>query len=582
MSLAQSTLNYKAAVRDFDRARKQAALQQLMAKLTGKSVELLSYADVEKKLEARGEIKRGFREIPLDAIVGSVGRFKDFTRSFLPIRESNEERWARVRTAVDEMTGMEPIEVYQVGEVYFVKDGNHRVSVARRLGTSTITALVTEVQTRVPLTLEDDPDELICKSRYVEFLQRTNLDKLRPDADLSMTFCGQYKELFEQIEAHDLLAGRQTGQGDSEGTAATRWYDERYLPVVELFREQGVLRNFPGMTETDLYVLISERTAELQRALGWTIGTGIAIGELTEQEKQRARPVIQRVSERLLDALVPDEFEEGPAPGQWRTKRTTFGRKDRLFADYLVAMSGSSDDWLMLDEVIRMAKMEGDRLLGLHVVSKKSKIDGGKARAVRERFERRCREEGVSGELAVEAGKVTDVIVKRAAWADLVIVSLAHRPTSQPLERLGHGFSRLVQRCPRPILAIPAGSKLRMNRLLLAYDGSPKSDEALFVATYLRSRWPISLTVLTVESEHTTRADLDRARRYVEQFGVDDVDYVLRNKPIAEAILATAEEHGSNTLIMGGFGFRPLLHLVLGSTVDQILREFGRPILLCR
>lgn len=582
MESVQNGLNYRAAVRDFDRARKQAALQQLMAKLTGKSVDLLSYAEVQKKLSAEGEIQRGVREIPLDAIVGSVGRFKDFTRSFLPTRDSNEERWARVRTAITEMTGMPPIEVYQVGEVYFVKDGNHRVSVARRLGTSTITALVTEVQTRVPLVLADDPDEIICKSRYVEFLEKTNLDKLRPDIDLSMTFCGQYKELFEQIEAHRML-GEESGHEDSaEEPAAVRWLEERYLPLIKLIREQGVLRNFPGMTETDLYVLISERTAELHEALGWTIGAGTAVGEMAEEEQQRARPVIQRVGERLLDALLPDELEEGPAPGRWRSKRTVFGRKDRLFADYLVALSGSEDDWLMLDEAIRMAQMEDDRLLGLHVVNKRSKVNGPKARRIRERFERRCREEGVRGELAIEAGKVTDIIVKRAAWADLVITALNHRPGTKPLDRLGHGFNRLVQRCPRPILAIPAGSKCRMDRLLLSYDGSAKSNEALFVATYLRSRWPISLTVVTVETEHTSAKDLERARHYVEQFGVEGVEYILRQGPIADAILATADEYDSNTLIMGGFGFRPLLHLVMGSTVDRILREFGRPILLCR
>ena len=99
------------------------------------------------------------------------------------------------------MTGIPPIEVYQVGDAYFVQDGNHRVSIARRLNSKTITAYVIEVKTRVPFAADDDPNEIICKAHYADFLEKSNLDKLRPDVDLQMTFCGQYQIFLEQIEA---------------------------------------------------------------------------------------------------------------------------------------------------------------------------------------------------------------------------------------------------------------------------------------------------------------------------------------------------------------------------------------------
>jgi nucleotide-binding universal stress UspA family protein len=121
-----------------------------------------------------------------------------------------------------------------------------------------------------------------------------------------------------------------------------------------------------------------------------------------------------------------------------------------------------------------------------------------------------------------------------------------------------------------------------MDRALLAYDGSPKANEALFVAAYLASRWLLSLTVVTVETNYTAPAALQQARDYLGERGVDDVTYLLRHKPIAEAILATAEAQGSNLLIMGGFGFRPVLNLVLGSMVDRVLGEFRHPVLICR
>jgi len=575
-------LNYYAAVRDFDRARKKAAVQQLMARLTGKSVELLSYNEVHAKLKASGEIKRGLREIPLDAIVGSVGRYKDFTRSFLPKRDSDEERWSRVRARVNDMTGLTPIEVYKLGEVYFVKDGNHRVSVARQLGSRTITAYVTEVETRVPLTPDVDPDEIICKSRYIDFLEQTNLDKLRPKANLLMTFCGRYQVLLEQIKTHGrkLQEGRETPPTRDE--VVKLWYEQLYLPVVKQIRELGILRNFPGLTETDIYVLFSERWFEIQEALGREIDQELVVAELAKEESQRHRPVYTRVGERLIDAIVPDELEDGPVPGHWRKQQIAQGRQDRLFNDYLVAISGRQSDWDMLDEVIRLAQMENDRLHGLHVVPHRSDRSEPPAIQIRDQFIERCQAAGISADFSIQSGKVADIIIKNAAWADVVVTALSHPPGAQPLARLSHGFNYLVQRCPRPILAIPSGAKCRLDRLLLAYDGSPKAEEALFVATYLASRWPVSLVVVTVETEHTSAEAMRRAQHYVEQYGVTGTEYVLKQKPIAEAIMTTAEEQDSGMLIMGGFGFRPMLHLVLGSTVDQILREFRKPILICR
>ena len=197
-------------------------------------------------------------------------------------------------------------------------------------------------------------------------------------------------------------------------------------------------------------------------------------------------------------------------------------------------------------------------------------------------FRALCRAAGLAGELTVEIGAVADTILKRAAWADLVVVRLAHPPESSPLTPTSAGFNSLVQRCPRPMLVVPSGAHSPMDRALLAYDGSPKANEALFVAAYLASRWPLSLTVVTVETDHTAPAALQHARGYLEERGVDNAKYLLRQKPIAEAILTTAEAQGSNLLIMGGFGFRPVLNLVLGSTVDQVLSEFRHPVLICR
>ena len=121
-----------------------------------------------------------------------------------------------------------------------------------------------------------------------------------------------------------------------------------------------------------------------------------------------------------------------------------------------------------------------------------------------------------------------------------------------------------------------------MDRAILAYDGSPKAHEALFVAAYMAKQWLTQLTVITVETKNTPGSALQRAKAYLEKQGIMDANYLLAPRPIGDALLETAEKHASNLMIMGGFGFRPVKNLVLGSTVDQVLREFKKPILICR
>lgn len=569
-------LRHNTAVADFKRARKKAAMQQMLTRLTRKPNDLLAYEDIRQQLQENQAVELGTQEIPLSAIVGSVGRYKDFTRDFLPKNDSDEERWVGVKTAVMDMVGMPPIDVYKVGDVYFVIDGNHRVSVARELGTKTITARVTEVPSRINISPNDDPDDIICKVRYAEFLEQTNLDSLRPEADLYMTFCGHYRQLIIQIEAYKQCVLAEAGEPIDDETAVCRWYDQQYLPVISMMRENGVMRNFPERTEADLYVLLSEKREEIMTSLGWEVEPDEAVSAIANEKQNQSR-----FGGRLLKAIVPNELSDGPEPGQWR-KFQLSRNLDRLFADYLVALDGTEADWLMLDQVIKVAQRDHDRLLGLHVVSRQHECDSEAVNQIRARFQRACLKAGLQGEFAVEVGDVADVIVKCAIWADLIVLGLEHLPDGRPLSRLGNKTSQIIQRCPRPILMVPNGAECPMDNVLLGYDGSPKADEALFVAAYLKSRWSHSLTVVTVVTENTPPEALAKARSYLEEQNIFDAEYVLKEKPIAEALLTTAVDNDINMLIMGGFGFRPLKHIVLGSTVDQILREFQHPILICR
>ncbi|MBC8263415.1 MAG: universal stress protein [Anaerolineales bacterium] len=576
-----SLYSFSSAVQDFRRARRQADLQEITARLTGKSAELLPYEDVRRKLKAEVATRRGLEDIPLDAIVGSVGRYADFTRSFLPRQDSDEERWARVKVKVTDLGGLPPIEVYQIGEVYFVSDGNHRVSVARQVGATHIQAYVTEVRTKVPLSPDTQPDDLIVKAEYADFLEHTHLDELRSETDLSMTAPGQYKILQEHIEVHRYFMGLEQKREIPYEEAVGHWYDEVYWPVVQVIRQRGILRDFPERTETDLYLWVSEHRAALGQELGWEIGTDEAAADLAAQFSPRPQRVVARVSEKLLDAVTPDELQAGPPPGQWRREQLAARRDDRLFADILVPVSGEEIGWHALEQALVVARREGAQLHGLHVAPSEVQRDSEETQAVQAEFNRRCQAAGIPGELVLAVGEVPREICERARWTDLVIVNLAYPPAPQPLARLSSGFRTLIRRCARPVLAVPETSS-RLSRALLAYDGSPKADEALFVATYLSGKWNIPLVVVTViETGRTTSDALARAQRYLKTHGVQ-ATFAKESGPVAEAILRTAEEHESDLIIMGGYGLGPVLEVVVGSAVDQVLRESRQPMLICR
>jgi nucleotide-binding universal stress UspA family protein len=572
----ENSLNYQAALRDFQYARRQAAIHHLLAQLTGKSDELLAYNEVRQQLRGTETIDRGVQEIPLEAIVGSVGRYKDFTREFLPKKDSIQERWVRVKTAFLNVVGMKPISVYQIGECYFVRDGNHRVSVTRQLGTTTISAHVTEVKTKVPLALGDDIDKVQCKASYVEFLEKTKLDESRPEANLLMTFCDQYPVFLSQIESY-----RQKHSASGPDPAA-QWYDKVYLPVVKIIRRQGTLHHFPERTEADLYLLFVEHQSELRQALGWQIDMDTTVTHLIEGETLKPHSVTDWLSSHLYHVLVPDEFHPGPEPGHWRKEHLDRRGDESLFSSIVVGVGKDIYQWQALDHAITIAKRENSSLYGLHVRPTKKADDDDSIQALRSAFDQRCQADGIKGELSVETGKVAKTILKRAAMVDLVVLSLNHPPRTQPAKGFGAGFKLLVQRCPRPLLVVPSGASSTMERAMLAYDGSPKADEALFVAAYLGLRWSTNLTVVTIKTKYTPSTALDQARVYLDKQGVPNVTYLLRLKPIGDSLLEAAESHDANLLIMGGFGFRPVMNLVLGSTVNQVLSEYKQPVLICR
>lgn len=241
---------------DFAAARIKAFFRQVFAFLTGQRDELLAFDEVREKLRIGGPIYRGVRTVPIDRILGSVDRYKDFDRAFLPKQDFMADRWQKVTRAWYQDVNLPPILCYKVGDVYFVVDGHHRVSVAREKGQAEIEAEVRECAVRVPVTPDLGPDDLEVLGAKVEFLERTGLDRLRPQLQLDVTILGGYDRMLEHIAVHRYFMGLEFKRDIPEEEAVLHWNDTVYTPIVDVIREAGILKAFPGRTEADLYLWV--------------------------------------------------------------------------------------------------------------------------------------------------------------------------------------------------------------------------------------------------------------------------------------------------------------------------------------
>jgi len=301
-----------ASTRHFHQAHGRAQLKDFLARLGGRSNDLLPFETLASRLQVYQQIPRSRPEvIPLDKIVGSVGRYKDFTRDFLPRNPELAFRWARIEDALDSLEGLPPIEVYQIGDVYFVADGNHRVSVARANGFRDIEAYVTEIPVDPGIQPGDSLDEAIVKAEHVRFLAETDLDGGYPHLDIYFTRPGGFARLLDLIQIHRRLMQRERAEDApvTIGEAACDWYENAYLPVVALIRDQQLLGRFPGRTAADLYVWIWGYLLQAYRAGGERATPEDGVQILATQAESPLRQAATSVMARLA------ELAGGPTGG---------------------------------------------------------------------------------------------------------------------------------------------------------------------------------------------------------------------------------------------------------------------------
>jgi len=294
------------ALEDFDAARFRAFTRSVSSILTRRARRLQSIEPVLEAAGLEGRSYGGIQEIPLDQVVGSAappGKTGDFDPRFLPINRRLRDRWTRIYQAMVEGDELPPIDVYKVGDDYYVIDGHHRVSVARSLGRATINARVVEVKTRAPLGRKRDAAALLRAAEYAAFLETTQLHRTRPEARLECSRLGRYDEILKHILGHGYFMGLELGRPVPLPEAAASWFDHVYKPVAEAIRKHKVLEQIPGWTEADLYVEITRRWLKMSQ-VGEASGPDPAVQELLKEHADnwwRRRQAIQLPDRRVKD-----------------------------------------------------------------------------------------------------------------------------------------------------------------------------------------------------------------------------------------------------------------------------------------
>jgi hypothetical protein len=255
---------------DFLRARRRRVFARLSAvlRLNPADVDvMLPFDEVVAALGRVGERDRRVQSIALDAIVGTVDRGKDFDREFRPTSSRARLRFERIAEAQRRGVSMPPIDVYRVGELHFVRDGHHRVAVARAQGRDRIDARVVEVVTRVPAERSMSLDDLPLKTHERLFHERVPLAAEARER-IALTDPVQYGTLAEGVEAWGLRLMQHEQRFLDRPQVAQAWFQDEYEPVVVMLRKADLIGR--RETETDAYLRLSGERYRIMRTQEWS------------------------------------------------------------------------------------------------------------------------------------------------------------------------------------------------------------------------------------------------------------------------------------------------------------------------
>ncbi len=256
---------------DFEKAKNRAIFQVLLSKLKWENSDLLSLYEVTKLIKPRGQSYLGVKTILIKDIIGSEGRARDFSKAFYPKRDLLKERWKSIDKAHLQFVDLPSISVYKLGEWYFVRDGNHRVSVAKSQGAEFIDAEIVELDSQISLkqgmTIRDLRKQVIDFER-TEFLNQYPFIDVIPIEEIVFSATGMYSEVLNHIFVHKYYLNEGKEKEIPFETVIKSWYNNVYFPIINECRKLKLLSAFPGNTEGDLYIWIVRHWDDLKNMSG--------------------------------------------------------------------------------------------------------------------------------------------------------------------------------------------------------------------------------------------------------------------------------------------------------------------------
>jgi hypothetical protein len=281
---------------DFSRARRARMLAAIGRRLRREPDDvalILPFEEVVEALGRVGENDAGLHTIPLDAIVGSVDRMRDFDRRFRPTTSRTRGRWERIAAARRRGEALPPISVYRIGDLYFVRDGHHRVSVARAMGDTVIDAYVSDVRTRVPLSTDTRVPDLPLKGHERLFRERVPLSTEQRDR-IALTDPWDFGVLAEAIEAWGFRAMQERHEYLDRREVGRLWFEEEYAPVVEMLIDGGFVERHES--PADAYLRVAGARYRLLRTHEWSDEVLARIrGDAARRRRTRARRRHRRI-----------------------------------------------------------------------------------------------------------------------------------------------------------------------------------------------------------------------------------------------------------------------------------------------
>ncbi|MCR4579930.1 MAG: transcriptional regulator [Treponema sp.] len=307
---------------DFNKARNKAFINEIQHLLSPEEASLISLNDVKQMVKPINETYVGMKVIPIDKIVGSEGRYKDFDNRFFPKSSHLKNRWEHVDEAAIKSIDLPPIKVYEISGLYFVRDGNHRVSVAKARGTEFIDAEVVSLQSEIvlkrPNNLNDIIKQIISYEKRV-FYSETGFGDITDYWCLDFSRPGRYDVIYNHILTHKYYMNQKLEEEVSLEDAILSWFNKVYMPLAYSITKKHMLNSFPHRTIGDLYVWIVRYWDDLKHKFGNEVSIDTAVVDFKKKYKiSLAKRIMNRIKcillRKAIDSLTAESPESPPDP----------------------------------------------------------------------------------------------------------------------------------------------------------------------------------------------------------------------------------------------------------------------------